>query len=383
MRINTLFLRIRTALSLPAIVSTSTLLAADVVLFQLGYTWTPVHYESFLPILLFHSNNWRPSVPINALFILGFLIFYLSCFVFHLNGSLVLSTSAGKILIVIFGVIFLIQLYKSFSSLKTQGIFLVVILSIGFFDKIVYSDTLSSSVFAHFFRITDYDNVRSATPNLVNEKLKEKVSRGRRGGVFIIMESLGVPKNRNELNHLEREFKEFYFFTMAYYGGSTVDAEKSYLCGVTSPSQFRECIPNNVPSIAVHGNTLSYFDRYTRYKQMGFYHAYGRAELRSLERCTYGYRAVCDSALLSFVLSHSRATKCKELTYLLTIDSHFPYLKYPDHVSGLYGDLKIFLEKFRVLKRDFPNCEIIIAGDHPPPLAGDFENDQVLVVISK
>ena len=70
--------------------------------------------------------------------------------------------------------------------------------------------------------------------------------------------------------------------------------------------------------------------------------------------------------------------QCKGLFYALTIDSHFPYNKYQNHVHDLLEDVSSAMEKLKQVKQAFPGCNIVVIGDHPPPVSTQFDPRAVM-----
>lgn len=359
------------------------LFALDFSLYRVGLSWTPFHYESLAPMLAFSAvvGRWRWASATAALLLFGTtsLLF----FSFRLSWQLATESwlfVAGTVLI---GSLWIAPVaIGAWQNRRASMTFLVMMSTLLFVDKMLCHDMLSASYTSHFFRLQT--GVRS-TPsnNFVHSSLNAQLAPGK-GAVLIVFESLGVPEDNTAIFQLQREFPDFVFDAHQFEGGSTLPAEVRYLCGINGTiTNYNGCLPHRLRSHAMHGNSLNYFGRNLIYPAMGFREVEGRHELVDLQHCSYSYTAVCDIAIWDRLINKVLSSDCREFNYFLSIDSHFPYRKYTHHVEGLYGDLRELLIRMRHLRQKIPTCPIYIAGDHPPPLAPAFKNQQVLIVSSK
>lgn len=349
-------------------------------MFSSGYGWTFIHYESLLPLLAFgHSRRAArvaalgSTVLVCAIAVLyqvfGLTVGLASASIwFQLAMALALAAAALPLL---HGWI----VHRIWPSL-----FLIAFAATLGLDKGVTRDQLAASITPHFVAVgREVEPVASG--NLVHATATSALREGH-GVVLVVFESLGtlVPEDPAAADVAARlNSAGVVWQTIPHEGGSTVPAEIRYLCGVNGAlDDGRWCLPSGLRSVALHGNSLSYFERQRLYRQMGFERLLGRNQLPQDRLCNFAYQAVCDDALLKSLQDAVREQRCRGVFYALTIDAHFPYAKYADHVSGLHDDLFRWVEGLRALRREFPDCRLYIAGDHPPPLAPRFSRKSVL-----
>lgn len=359
------------------------LFALDLSLYRVGLSWTPFHYESMAPMLAFSAfvGKWRWVSATAALLVFG--ITSLLFFSFKLSWQLATESwlfFAGMVLI---GGLWLAPVaVGAWSNIRALITFLVIMSALIFVDKFLCHDMLLASYTPHFFRLQTSER-SIPSHNFIYSSLNAQLAPDK-GAVLIVFESLGVAEDNTTISQLQREFPDFVFDAQQFEGGSTLPAEIRYLCGVNGTiHNYNGCLPHRLRSHAVHGNSLSYFGRNIIYPAMGFQKVEGRHELVGLQHCSYSYTAICDAAIWDRLINKVLSSDCREFNYVLSIDSHFPYSKYTHHVEGLYGDLRELLKRMRHLIQKIPTCPIYIAGDHPPPLAPAFKNQQVLIVSSK
>lgn len=365
------------------ILCVAALFALDLSLYHVGRSWTPIHYESLAPLLALGGPSARlRGVSATAAALLFGTIAVLF-FAFGLTWRLATESWVFLAGAIAAALVWLIAaLVNAWRHRRPPITFLMLMLAMLGADKLLSYDMLSSFYTPHFFRMDASAHV-SPSANPVHASLSARLGPSQ-GAVLIVFEALGVPQDRTVVERLQREFPDFVFTTPAFEGGSTVPAEVRYLCGVNgSITDYSGCLPHRLRSRAMHGNSLAYFSRNLIYREMGFQETLGRHELEGLRDCRYAYTAICDEALWDRLAQYVQRSGCRDFNYALSIDSHFPYAKYAKHVEGLYGDLRVLLLRMRRLQAAVPGCPIIIAGDHPPPLAGGFEGRQVMIVSSK
>ena len=357
------------------------LAALDVHFYFSGLSWTFLHYETLLPLTACMASGFFGIIAAwgCAIFVGGLLVLY---FEFGLTFSLAQTSfyfSSSALVIFLFWTC--PTLMGALTIRRIPLLFLLCLFSAITFDKLILRDQFASSFLLHFFEIGE---TKEAIPsdNFVYKNAKEALQNGR-GVVLIVFESLGVPLESGKLLELQEEYSDFSMAEIMHEGGSTVSAELRYLCGVNGGFvQSSDCLPNGRHSLALHGNSLSYFNRYSMYRRMGFEELRGKHEEKNAEECNYAYNAVCDSALLDVLRRKISDKGCEGFYYMLSIDSHFPYEKYGGDAKGMFKDLSVFLKVARDIKNAYPECQIIIAGDHPPPLASGFKRDKVMMVSS-
>lgn len=226
--------------------------------------------------------------------------------------------------------------------------------------------------------------------------------------LFIISESWGVPRTQQMqddmlANIMQRQDK-LEFFKSGYidFAGATVQGEMRELCQMQikgfalsrSPdSAFSGCLPNQFKNmgyqtIALHGTSGKLYDRFSWYGKAGFKETIFGENLIGMRRCA-AFSGVCDDELSSKVIPEKfrQHQNDKLFFYWLTLTSHQPYE--PDDIQGgkrfdchrygmkPKGDIchnaqlqTQFLDSIAQLidKPEMKGTEIIIVGDHMPPI---------------
>lgn len=352
-------------------------LSQDLYFFWIGKGWTPFQYESLALLLIVGQIRFVKTSGV-AIF-LFLTITKVLFFQFGLDFVSMQESMLGLMLLT--GLLFVAavaRLHQWRQLLLGLSVFLVAFGLITLVDKKLTNDMVASSYLNGILSSRLKEGSHSG-----NEIYKDLMASAmhKKGSILVVWESLGVPVDKQMLAGFEKDIAPAKMQVLSHEGGSTVTAEARYVCGVngrvpTTPN----CVPQHINGTAMHGNTLSYFSRTQLYRHMGFQTALGRSDMPSLEICHYAYTAICDEALLDLLLETVKKDKCQGFSYAMTIDSHFPYLKYSDHPVELLADVKMFLKKFEALKTELPDCELIVAGDHPPPLSKGFEAKSVLVI---
>jgi hypothetical protein len=347
-----------------------------------GYSWTPVHYESLFPLVGFIFLGWRRLLLgfVSAIFVVGSAVLY---FLFYLSFDNLLNTTEFLlVLLLAFSfAVWLVHFARSYLNSRLSAYVwpVIIFLFLIFGDKFFCSDKLSSSYMPYFLNLYK-NNSTVASSNPIYPKLKEHLETGG-GAILIVVESLGIPVDPLLTRRVMEDNTDFEFYAIKYEGGSTVPAEIRYLCGYNNPSTVvSSCLPHFYGGLALHGNSLSYFNRYKLYQMMGFNSMEGRAELSHLPLCNYAYNAVCDRNLLAHLYNLVDSDSCRGFYYMLTIDSHFPYSKYKYNARGVIGELEQYIVFARTIKRKFHFCKVFIVGDHPPPIADSFQKDVVQAI---
>ena len=354
---------------LGACVVASLCLALDLFLFFAGKSWTPIQYESFLPLLLYGQGRFDLTKNCIALFLL--LASKILYYEFGLTVHLIFESLPAMVLFIASS--FALLSLMTIDIAKRPWILapgLIVITFGYFFDKNFENDKLLSSYVLNQFEI---GKVVTPSKNGIYEELLAH-SKTSNGAILIVWESLGWPLDNDSFVPLFRSNPEIKIRRIQHEGGSTTTAESRYLCGTNNGvKDYAACLPHKIASVAYHGNLLSYFRRNFIYPAFGFQRSFGKRELASLPICKFAYDAICDANLIDRMIDDVGHDGCAGLHYMLTIDSHFPYGKYKDHVAGLVDDVGQAVRKLSVVARKFPNCKISILGDHPPPLATGFD----------
>ena len=191
-----------------------------------------------------------------------------------------------------------------------------------------------------------------------------------------------MPKNKILIENILEKFDSMEYFSENVGSQGTLASELQYLCqrslGVLDPEVV--CIPHNTTSVAIHGNSDYVFNRRALYQKLGFQKFISRSDFEGQETCFYSFRGICDEGIFRKVINLANTSKYNFI-YALTLDSHFPYMKYQQHAIELYEELEKVVELLS-------NCcshlyTIIIVGDHSPPLSNEFLKNTVPVFILK
>jgi len=349
------------------------LFATDTYLFLNGKSWTFLQYESALPFLLIGQKRYSSVkvISLSFLIISTKILFYEFGLTFNLIreslfGSLVLASTATALVISSFK--------DAFKNIKLTLLGLAVFLGTALIDKNLAGDKLFSSYLLPQMKIGQkpYPSANPLRGEIV-------ASFAERGSILIVWESLGWPKDMSAIASFKKQNPTVKIQRVDHEGGSTLTGEMRYLCGSNSGvMNYADCVPHQGFSVAFHGNTLNYFQRQTEYQKMGFNQLYGRQELGELPLCHYAYNAVCDSDLIDQLIKTASEHQCKGLFYAMTIDSHFPFEKYTSFVPGILRDVSGTLAKLKQIKQEFPDCNIVVIGDHPPPVSTEFDPRAVM-----
>ncbi len=230
--------------------------------------------------------------------------------------------------------------------------------------------------------------------------------------LFIIAESWGVARQQEAQNQmLEKIYQSspnFEYINTSYFdfNGATVEGELRELCKLETSNGFAlrkldkkhfiNCLPNQLKSqgyetIALHGTSGRLYDRYDWYPKAGFNQSLFGENFTSLQRCS-AFNGICDSELINVVADKFSENRNNKLFfYWLTLTSHSPYVK-EDITNNRFncqqfgmkpeGDIcrnaKLetqFLDNLAklVLRPEMKGVEVVIVGDHMPPLFGNEE----------
>lgn len=347
--------------------------AFDLYLFSNGKSWTPLQYETCLPLILLGQSR-----QIIIKHILTFLLINSTKLLFYEFG-LTFGLIAESNLAVATIIIAIISLATLSTKDAIQGkyfSFLGILLLVGcaVADKNIAGDKLFSSYLLPQMKLG-----QKPYPSINPLKNQIEASILEQGAILVVWESLGWPKDSAAIDAFKTRNPNAAVQRIEHEGGSTLTAEMRYLCGSNAGvMDYADCVPHKTQSEALHGNALSYFQRQIEYPKMGFKKYYGRKELSELTLCHYAYNAACDSDLIDRLIQSAQKNQCKGLFYALTIDSHFPYNKYQNHVHDLLEDVSGAMEKLKQVKQAFPDCNIVVIGDHPPPVSTEFDPRAVM-----
>jgi hypothetical protein len=180
------------------------------------------------------------------------------------------------------------------------------------------------------------------------------------------------------------------------YYGSTTAAEMRELCNTREPYQALldgrnfDCLPARIraqgyPTTAIHGYTARFFDRHAWYPTVGFgKRTFGEDLVGMLpRRCGGPFRGICDTDLIPLIGQQLRAAARPTFLYWLTLQTHVPIRpkegtpRLGCATGGIMGHVEVcymteiwldVLQGIAHLTADIPPTEILIVGDHGPPL---------------
>lgn len=229
--------------------------------------------------------------------------------------------------------------------------------------------------------------------------------------LYIIAESWGELINENAQNEIlfniysKSEKLEYIKHNSFYSSGSTVEGELRELCSFEIKNDgfalkklenkvFKDCFPNKLNLLgynlySLHGTSGLLYDRIDWYKKAGFHNIMFGEHFMNLPRCT-AFNGVCDRDLMKVISKIFRDNeRDKIFVYWVTLTSHSPYAKKdiynkrfkcekyqidPSREICQYAQLQTqFFDDFSELIEtpEMQGVEVMIVGDHQPPMWGD------------
>lgn len=337
---------------------------ADVALLFSGYSYRFLFYESLLCLILFQSR-FANILLFSAVLLLKVLYVFFSINIFSflwISLQPVFVTTSVTVVSVV-------ALY--FSRNLSILLFIASVSVTVFIDKQLIRDRFAGSILHTSFHSAI---IGSAVPidSEVHELLLESLRKG--PTILINWESLGVPTDPLIIKKLLQQHKTLNYKVIKVPPRATISSEFEYLCARTFGKIDEQviCSPHQQSSIALHGNIGVLFNRKNLYPALGF-QSFNFMESIPGDTCFFSFRGKCDSAVFENVIKLANR-KSAQFIYALTLDSHFPYAKYTHHAEELWQEVNDFLLKY---KREGLSYNLIIVGDHPPPLSVEFYSDQV------
>jgi hypothetical protein len=241
-----------------------------------------------------------------------------------------------------------------------------------------------------------------------------------RSVLFVIVESLGVPRNPALRDWLETQLtgsglSEFYRIQKATlpFSGATTSGELRSLCALKGRYQDldatigTECLPSQMRSLGLsttglHGFSGQMFDRKSWWPMIGIqtFQFVDSPLIKDLPLCGSVFHGLCDEQLIKNAVD--QAIIAKQFVYLLTLNTHVPLTsqRLPSDLTSLceqweqnhqacemVSALGAVLQNLRVaLKPAMPRPLVIIVGDHSPQFAKEverntFNNHEVLAFV--
>jgi hypothetical protein len=186
------------------------------------------------------------------------------------------------------------------------------------------------------------------------------------------------------------------FGSTTYYG-STTAGEMRELCNSRESFQVMKndndivCLPElmrdrGYRTVSMHNFTGIFFDRPEWYPNVGLDKSIFAKNLGGLglRQCGVAFRGACDVELVPLVAEHLRDTSKPNFFYWLTLSTHTPIAPREgtprldcEEDGGAIGHrevcymVEMWIDLFESIARmtaDIPPTEILIVGDHAPPL---------------
>jgi Sulfatase len=222
--------------------------------------------------------------------------------------------------------------------------------------------------------------------------------------VMVVVEALGHFANpASEATLLspfaDGELRKHYTVTSgsATYYGSTTAAEMRELCDTRNPYQDVlagkpfVCLPKQMKdrgyrTIALHNFTGAFFERLQWYPKLGFQDEFFFKDLAPLTHrlCGGPFRGPCDADVAPIITQKLREAKQPTFFYWMTLSTHVPIAPHEgtprlkcEQGGGAIGNVEVcymtelwmdLFQSVAQLARDLPGTEIMLVGDHAPPL---------------
>lgn len=184
--------------------------------------------------------------------------------------------------------------------------------------------------------------------------------------------------------------------TTTYYG-STTAAEMRELCDTREPYQALidgkaiTCLPAQMAArgyrtVGIHNFTGAFFEREQWYPKLGFQERiFGEALAgRTQRRCGGPFRGVCDQDVIPVIAKTLQDARQPTFVYWMTLSTHVPIAPHEGtprfdcgQNRGAIGQVDVcymtemwfdLLQSLARLTADIPPTEILMVGDHAPPL---------------
>lgn len=215
--------------------------------------------------------------------------------------------------------------------------------------------------------------------------------------LFVVVESLGVPKSKDALKWLDQNIQgEQYasIFHQILFKGATTSGELRSLCALEgsytsiNSSNGDDCLPAQISKIGwtasgFHGFSSKIFDRESWWPNIGFSQKFfvEDSKIGNLPRCGNVFRGACDKDVIKVAVES--LVKEKSFAYVLTLNTHLPVVprdvptelseicgrdRIPSgactHIAALGDVLTQVMHQTSALAK-LPL--VIVVGDHAPP----------------
>ena len=322
----------------------------DIILYTIDFNYRFIYYETLLLVASrFNIAFFLSFIIVNSLKVAQ-VFFSVNIFTFFGNDLLVL---------ILIGVWLAISFFCYINKVYFLSLFLIIL----FVDKKIAMDKVSTSLFYTSY-FSSVQNLAYFRKDPVYDAAKDLILSG--PTIFLNWESLGVPLNASVIEKILKRYPRLSYKAI-YRDASTIDSEFNYLCSV-NVGVFQSdsvCLPNLVKfSSAFHGNNSFIYNRTDFYRNAGFDLIKFRKDFPSYpDECFYSFKGLCDKNLFTEVFDLA-GKKTYDLIYALTLDSHFPYFKYENHVEDLYSEVDDVMREYF---ENHSSYNLLIVGDHPPP----------------
>lgn len=233
--------------------------------------------------------------------------------------------------------------------------------------------------------------------------------------LLIVVESWGQPLNNDiqedVIKNLKAQKNHFTFFKQGAFPfrGFTVEGELRELCQLHPltidmyqiNAGFQNCLPNlfnrqGYKTQSIHGGNSKMYAMQLWYPKAGFQQRIFKDDLKLPANCI-PFDGICDWDILPF-LKQSFAKNEKIFNYWLTLTAHYSYFTHDIHNTRfncsrynlpkdgdachnlmLHAQFFDYLADF-VKSPEMQGVEVIIVGDHPPPL---FKAEEIAVYKTK
>lgn len=188
---------------------------------------------------------------------------------------------------------------------------------------------------------------------------------------------------------------------------STIEGEIRELCDLKAKSgnfafgpfdKFKQCVSVRLQEQgyqvqSFHASDSKMYNRKIWYPHIGFQNAHFFPHFSNIKQC-HSFHGACDYNVVHDVSAANKAAKGKSFIYWLTLNTHHPYSELDMLDKNTYDckqplfkgrqeacrNLNLQNQFFQILANEikdggFKDTEIIVVGDHPPPLILDEYKD--------
>ena len=282
-------------------------------------------------------------------------------------------------------------------------------------NTVKVSTNLSGSTIYRLLRsYRVYDNLQAVKTLDENDKIPLEVmnwvsNNQEKSVLFIIVESLGVPKSEKLLEFLKPKINKNTFelkVRKLKSVGSTTNGELRFLCGLSGSyrklnnKNTAECLPsklknNNWETYGFHGFSKKMFNRNKWWKLIGLSKTFFAEDvvIAELPFCGALYRGACDENVIDLAINALGSGKV--FSYALTLNTHLPVIhtEIPDelslicnkdriaigpcnHIASLHKVISSIVTRSSKLEQA---PLVIIIGDHRPPFHKPAEQDVFVI----